>query len=159
MVADLGCGTGELVEALAPVVGQVIGVDREPAMLAAARSRLGGLDHVSLREGALEALPLADGEVDVAVLMLVLHHVADPSAALREAGRVLRPGGRVVVLYMVAHDRDEYRRTMGHAHLGFDEDELARVARGVGLSVWSRRVLAPAPEASGPPLFVAVLGR
>jgi hypothetical protein len=71
----------------------------------------------------------------------------------------LHPAGRVVVLDMVAHDRDEYRRTMGHAHLGFEEREIRRWGLAAGLALRSWRVLAPEAAASGPPLFLAVLGR
>jgi ubiquinone/menaquinone biosynthesis C-methylase UbiE/DNA-binding transcriptional ArsR family regulator len=158
VVADLGCGTGEALEALAPVVDRLIGVDREPAMLEAARRRLVGQPHVELRQGSLEEPPLEAGEIDVALIMLVLHHVQDPGAALAGAARALRAGGRVVVLDMVAHDRDEYRRTMGHAHLGFEEAQIRRWGREAGLELRSWRVLAPDPEASGPLLFLGVLG-
>jgi hypothetical protein len=65
--------------------------------------------------------------------------------------------GRVVILDMVAHDRDEYRRSMGHRHLGFSRDDLGRFAAGSGLQVVRYDVLAPDPEGTGPALFVAVL--
>jgi 2-polyprenyl-3-methyl-5-hydroxy-6-metoxy-1,4-benzoquinol methylase len=92
-VGDLGCGTGATAELLAPFVSRVIAVDESAEMLAAARERLAARN-VDLRQGALEALPVADGELDAAVLMLVLHHLADPAAVLAEAARALAPGGR-----------------------------------------------------------------
>lgn len=158
VVADLGCGTGEAVHLLAPSVGQVIGVDREQAMLEAAAVRCLGLSNVALRQGGLEDLPLCDGEVDAALLMLVLHHVDDVGRALIEVARVLRPGGRAVVLDMLAHGREDYRHTMGHVHLGFDEAGLAELACEAGLVVHGQRALAPTPDAQGPPLFLTVLG-
>lgn len=157
VVADLGCGTGEAVAALAPVCDRVIGVDRERAMLDAAAARAGHQRGVELRQGGLEDLPLADAEVDVALCMLVLHHVVDPERAIREIRRVLKPGGRAVVLDMVAHDREAYRQTMGHQHLGFSEAAIAAHASAAGLTLASWRPLPPSPDAQGPPLFIAVL--
>lgn len=156
-VADLGCGTGEVLAMLAPAVGRVVGVDREQAMLQAAAQRTAGMANVELRQGGLEDLPLSDGEVDAALLMLVLHHVPEPALALAEAKRVVRPGGTVVVLDMQAHERADYRHTMGHQHLGFDEERVRCWAAAIGLTVSTLRPLAPAPEAQGPPLFVALL--
>jgi 2-polyprenyl-3-methyl-5-hydroxy-6-metoxy-1,4-benzoquinol methylase len=158
-VADLGCGTGPALVELAPVVRRVIGVDREEKMLEAAAERVRGLSNVELRQGGLEALPLDDGEIDAATCTLVLHHVPDVRAVFTEIRRALVPGGRCAVVDMVAHDRGDWRHTMGHAHLGFDRDSLETLARGAGLSLPSFRLLPPAPEAQGPPLFVAVLAR
>ncbi|MFH1463087.1 MAG: metalloregulator ArsR/SmtB family transcription factor [Pseudomonadota bacterium] len=158
-VADLGCGTGELVQALAPSVARVFGVDQEAAMLAVARQRAQGLPNVELLQGALEALPLSAAAVDAALCMLVLHHVEDLPAVLREVARILAPGGRLVVLDMVEHDRQEYRQTMGHRHLGFSEEGLGAVARAAGLVPRSWHRLAPDPAALGPGLFLAVFGR
>jgi ArsR family transcriptional regulator len=154
-VVDLGCGTGPAVEALSPAVRSVIGVDREPAMIAAARRRLAGATNVDLRQGGLEALPLSDGEVDAATCILVLHHVADLPAAFAEIRRVLRPDGRLVVVDMVAHDRSDWRHTMGHRHLGFEQQALEGHARTGGLVGERFQLLPPAPDAQGPPLFVA----
>jgi len=156
-VADLGCGTGDTLLALSPVVSQVLGVDREPAMLAVARERLEGAENVELREGSLEELPIEDGAVHAALLMLVLHSVDSPAAVLSEAARILRADGQVVVLDAVAHDREAYRRQMGHVFFGFDQEQLEEHARQAGLWVDRYHALPPDPEASGPGLFVAVL--
>src|SRR3954452_12507119 len=90
-IGDLGCGTGETSAALAPFVARTIAVDRSGDMLQAARRRLRDTAHVDIRRGELEALPIAEAELDAAVLMLVLHLGPDPGAALREAARVLEP--------------------------------------------------------------------
>jgi len=158
-VADLGCGTGEVVMALAPSVAQVIGVDQEAAMLEVAHQRTAGMGNVELVQSGLEDLPLADGSVDAALCMLVLHHVDDLPASFAQIARSLRPGGRLVVLDMVEHDRREYRRTMGHRHLGFDRSELAALAAGAGLAEQSWHRLPPDPAVQGPSLFLAVYGR
>lgn len=158
-VTDLGCGTGPALPELAPAVTRVIGVDREPAMLEAAAERVRGLPNVELRQGGLEALPLADAEAHAALCVLVLHHVVDLAAAFAEVRRVLVPGGRLVVVDMVAHDREDWRQAMGHVHLGFERDFLSRNAVAGGLEPASFRGLPPAPDAHGPPLFVALFRR
>lgn len=157
VVADLGCGAGGTLATLSPVVSRVIGVDREAAMLDAARQRTSNCDNVTLLQGPLEALPLDPDTLDLALCTLVLHHVPQPALALTEASRVLRPGGRLIVLDMDAHTRDDYRRTMGHQHLGFSADALHDLAAVAGLVVTHRRLLPPDPQVQGPPLFLAVL--
>ena len=158
-IADLGCGTGEVVAALAPCARQVVGVDREPAMIDAAARRTQGMANVSLHAASLDDLPLADQCLDAATLMLVLHHIADTEAVFREVSRVLRPGGSLVLLDMIAHDRAEYRRTMGHQHLGFDESTVTEAASRAGLHLRSWRSLPTEPAALAPSLFLAVLAR
>src|SRR5690606_7808442 len=107
-------------------------VDQSAAMLETARMRLAPYDHVRCLEAPLEALPLADGSVDAAVAVLVLHHVADPPAVLAEMRRILRPGGAALVVDMVEHRRQEYRAAMGHRHLGFAPKALADRMTAVG---------------------------
>lgn len=159
VVADLGCGTGDAAEVLADHVKQVIAVDQSPEMLHAGRARLGHRSNVAFLEGSLESLPMKDRSVDAAVALLVMHHVSDPRAALREMWRVIRPGGRVLILDMVAHDRDEYRTTMGHAHLGFDAQGIEDLLHGGGFVSPRVTLLPPAPEGKGPGLFVASADR
>jgi len=157
VVADLGCGTGNAAVGLAPFAERLIAVDREPAMLDAARKRLEGAENVEFRLGDLEALPIDDGEVDVAVILLVLHHLAEPGHAVTEVARILRPGGVVLIVDMVAHDRTEYRHTMGHKHLGFDRQAVAAWAAAAGLEEPRYVRLRPDPRAKGPGLFVAIM--
>jgi len=155
-IGDLGCGTGELTEALAAGAGQVIAVDDSEAMLNAARGRLNGRGNVELRQGRIESLPIADGELDAATLVLVLHYLAEPATAIREAARALRPGGRLLVVDMLPHDRAEYRQEMGHVWLGFEPDEVTRWLRDAGLDEIKLRQLPTDMAAKGPALFAAI---
>src|SRR6476661_5405145 len=132
IVGDLGCGTGLGTAALAPFVARIVAVDASAAMLQAAKKRLHGFDNVDLRRGELEALPIDDGRLDAAALMLVLHHVPEPEKALTEVARVLKPGGTLVLVDMLPHDRESYRQQMGHAWLGFAEDDMGRLLNDAG---------------------------
>ncbi|WP_325310709.1 metalloregulator ArsR/SmtB family transcription factor [Longimicrobium sp.] len=154
-VGDLGCGTGQVSESLAPFVRRVVAVDGSPAMLGAAHGRLDGIANVEVRAGELEALPIADGELDAALLFLVLHYVAEPAAALAEARRVLRPGGVLLVVDMTPHDREEYRQAMGHVWLGFAPDELQGWMTDADLGGFRYVALPADPAAKGPALFAA----
>lgn len=158
-VGDLGCGTGQLAHSLAPFVARVVAVDSSSAMLDAARARLGGLPNVETREGELESLPVADGELDAAIAFLVLHYVAEPADALAEAARALRPGGRLLVVDMMPHDREEYRQAMGHLWQGFGAERLAGWMTDAGLDAFRYVPLPPDPAAKGPTLFAATARR
>jgi ubiquinone/menaquinone biosynthesis C-methylase UbiE/DNA-binding transcriptional ArsR family regulator len=155
VVGDLGCGTGQVAGALAPFVSQVIAVDRSGEMLQTARRRLRDYPNVDIRRGDLEALPIDTASLDAATLVLVLHHVPDPSAALADAARVLRPGGRLLVADMLPHDRDEYRQQMGHVWLGFGEDPIRRLLATAGFKETRIAPLPPDAQSKGPALFVA----
>ena len=155
-VADLGVGTGSLAETLAPFAGRIIGVDRSQQMLAAAALRLAGAMNVELRRGELERLPIADGEVDLAVLALVLHHVVDPPKVLAEVKRALRPGGRMLLLDMRLHDRGAlYAEEMGHVWPGFDLSHVRGWIADAGFADARAIALPPDPRANGPLLFLA----
>jgi len=154
-VADLGCGTGQLAEALAPFVRRVIAVDEASAMLRAARARLAAHENVEFRQGSLESLPLEPGEVNVAVLSLVLHYITEPPALLSAVRRALAPGGRLLVLDMRPHDRADLRDDMGHAWQGFSEAQMKGWAKDAGFASCRVAPLPPQPSAKGPALFVA----
>ncbi|HYM23884.1 MAG TPA: metalloregulator ArsR/SmtB family transcription factor [Vicinamibacterales bacterium] len=160
VVGDLGCGTGQVTAAVAPFVAKVVAVDSSAAMLQAAKKRVHarGLENVDLRRGDLEALPIDDARLDTAMMMLVLHHVPEPERALADVARVLKPGGRLVVVDMLPHDREHYRQQMGHVWLGFSEEHVHRML-GEGFSGVRVAGLAPDPRAKGPGLFVATARR
>ncbi len=158
-VADLGAGTGQLAAALAPHVARVIGIDQSEAMLTAARRRVNGAENVELLLGTLEELPLDDAACDAALMVLALTYVAEPRAAVVEAARVIRPGGTLVVVDLLPHDREEFRRELGQHWLGFEPEDISTLLGGAGFAGARVRALPPAPEAKGPALFLAAARR
>jgi ArsR family transcriptional regulator len=155
-VADLGCGTGAVSELLAPAVRKLIAVDGSAAMLDAARQRLKQFRNVEIHRGELEALPLGDARVSAATLILVLHHLPDPGKVIGEVERILRPGGRVLIVDMLPHERAEYQQEMGHVWMGFNERRIRRWLATAGLRRARIRPLPVDPSAKGPALFAAV---
>ena len=154
-VGDLGCGTASVSTLVAPFVGRVIAVDGSEAMLEAARRKVSGLGNVELRKGVLEALPIADGALDVATLFLVLHHVADPVSVIREAARAMKPGARLMIVDMEQHEDEALADRMGHVWLGFDRSKIGAVLDRVGFDRIVTRSLPPDRSATGPALFLA----
>lgn len=159
VVGDLGCGTGQVAEALAPWVRRVIAVDDSAAMLQAAKRRVRGLANVEVRRGTLEALPIDDASLDAVTCVLVLHHLPAPDRALADAARVLRPGGRLLLTDMMPHDREAYRHQMGHVWLGFSEEEIRRYLSDAGFEAGVVHPLPPDPSAQGPTLFAVAATR
>jgi len=159
VVGDLGCGTGQVSQWLAPFSERIIAVDSSKEMLKAARERLSGQRHIELRQGPLEKLPLGNGELDVALLMLVLHHLPEPRQALAEAARTLKPGGRLLILDMLPHEREDYRQTMGHVWMGISEKQMNQWLQEAGFKTVRWQMLPPESKAKGPSLFVATARR
>jgi ubiquinone/menaquinone biosynthesis C-methylase UbiE/DNA-binding MarR family transcriptional regulator len=156
VVGDLGCGTGQLAALVAPYVARVIAVDGSSDMLQAARRRLRECKNVDVRSGTLEALPIDDGQLDIAMMALVLHHLPDPSRAIAECARVLHSGGRALIIDMLPHDRAEYQQQMGHVWLGFPDAQLRKLLAAAGLRDARIHALPIVADAKGPALFAAV---
>jgi ArsR family transcriptional regulator len=156
VVGDLGCGTGQVASMLAPFVQKLIAVDASAEMLNAARERLQAHDNVIIRQGVLERLPIEDDTLDAAVFLLVLHHLPDPAAALGEAARVLLPHGKLLIVDMYPHEREEYKQQMGHVWLGFSEEHMQKYLTEAGLEPVSFHPVPPQADAKGPALFSAV---
>lgn len=159
-VADIGCGTGNAAEILAPYAERVVAVDHSEPMLDAARKRLEGTRNIDFIESPVERLAIADGAVDAAVAVLVMHHIPDVGPALREIRRILRDdrsGGVALIVDMCAHDRSEYRHTMGHQHLGFTRSEMEGLAVAAGFRSCAWWDLPISRDSKGPGLFAAAL--
>ncbi len=161
VVADIGTGTGYLLPMLSDRFSRVIAVEPAGAMLDAARNRpeLLGAANVEFREGALSALPIRDGEVNLAITSLVLHHVPDPQAAIAELFRCLAGGGRLLIIEQTEHDNADFRERMGDQNWGFQPEALAAWLRSAGFGGLRSRPLATANgngrhALDAPPLFV-----
>ena len=134
-VVDLGTGTARMLQLLADRMTRGIGLDVSHDMLAYARSRLEstGLRHCQVRQGDIYSAPLESEIADLVVVHQVLHFLDDPARALAEAKRLLKPGGRLVVVDFAPHDLEFLRTEHAHRRLGFDNDHMSEWMRGVGL--------------------------
>lgn len=144
-VLDVACGPGIVVEALAKSAGEVVGCDITPEMLAKAEQRCAtaGLTNVRFAPGRAEALPFEDASFDVVVSRSALHHFPDVAAALREMARVVRTGGRIVILDVISseneaeaalHNALETLRDPSHVRM-LPKSELQRVLGNANLTV------------------------
>ena len=131
VVVDAGCGDGFLTEVLAERFAKVLAFDHSPERLAAAKERIEE-KHVRFRPGEVDDLPLRANSTDALFLSMVLHHVPEIGAALNEARRVLRPGGRVVVADLAPHEEESMRESMGDLRLGLDPTRLAGSLKDAG---------------------------
>ena len=142
---DLGTGTGRMIELLGPEAQISLGIDLSPEMLAFARATLeqSGIEHCSFRQGDLYDLPLQDATADLVTLHQVLHYLDDPAAAVGEAARILKPGGRLLIADFAPHELDFLREEQAHRRLGFAEDEVKNWLVQAGLDVAEVRRLPP----------------
>lgn len=133
-VADLGCGEGYLTLEAARWARHVTAIDRSKDVLDRGRdlARRRKLRNITWKRGELERVPLENASVDVALLSQALHHAERPEVALAEAWRILRPGGRVLVLDLAEHDQHWVRSKLGDRWLGFSEDRLRELLRDAG---------------------------
>jgi ArsR family transcriptional regulator len=155
VVADLGCGSGNLTAELAPHVKQVIGVDGSAAMLKAARKRTSEFENVDLRKGDLSAVPIEDGICDAALLVLALTYVSEPASVVREMARILKSGGRAVIVDLQPHDREDFRRQTGQMSLGLEPVAVQRMLSDGGFESVVVKPLVPELNVKGPALFLA----
>jgi ubiquinone/menaquinone biosynthesis C-methylase UbiE/DNA-binding transcriptional ArsR family regulator len=142
---DLGTGTGRMLEMFAPLALRAIGIDQSPAMLNMARTHIerAGLRNVQLRQGDLYALPVERDGYDLVIIHQVLHYLDDPARAIREAARVLRPGGRLLIIDFAPHSLEFLREHHAHRRLGFARSEIEHILRDAQLNMITQQDLAP----------------
>ena len=142
---DLGTGTGRILELVAPRASRAVGIDLNGEMLTLARARIerASLNHVQVRRGDLFELPYADDSFELITVHQVLHYLEDPSAAVAEAARVLKPGGRLVIADFAPHALEFLRDAHQHRRLGFADKEVAQWFKTAGLSLAGTRALPP----------------
>jgi ubiquinone/menaquinone biosynthesis C-methylase UbiE len=145
---DLGTGTGRMLELFAGDIESGLGLDLSLDMLALARARLdrAGLKHCSVRHGDIYDLALPRDSFDVVIVHQVLHFLDDSARALREAARVLRPGGRLLVVDFAPHDLEFLREEHAHRRLGFAAETAQQWIQAAGLDVVRQQTLPPGPE-------------
>ena len=140
---DLGTGTGRLLELFAPLYARAIGIDASTAMLAVARANLdkAGVAGAQVRLGDIQHLPFTRNSFDVVTIHQVLHYLDDPEQAIAEAARVLRPGGRLLIVDFAPHDLEFLRERHAHRRLGFAQPAVRQWIETPGLSLEAARDL------------------
>jgi ArsR family transcriptional regulator len=135
-VADLCCGDGALTAEMARWAKRVVAVDRDPKRLQAARRRMAreGFRHIDFKCEDVERLTVPDASVEMVVLSQALHQFEDTDVPLGQARRILKPGGRLLLMDLAPHGEEWVREKLGHAHLGFPAEELAARVKGAGFA-------------------------
>ena len=144
-LVDLGTGTGRMLQLLAPRAARVVGLDASHAMLSVARANLekSGLRGIELRQGDIYAPPFPRNTFDLVIIHQVLHYLDDPARAIREAARLVAPGGRILVVDFAPHGLEFLREAQAHRRLGFAADQVAGWLEEAGLDCTLTRQLAP----------------
>ena len=155
---DLGTGTGRMLEMFGPDIERGLGLDLSLDMLLLARDRLerAGLRNCSVRQGDIYDLPLANDSFDVVIVHQVLHFLDDGARAIREAARVLRPGGRLLVVDFAPHELEFLREQFAHERLGFAGAHVQQWLADCGLEVLETRELTPPGGAAEGKLTVSM---
>ena len=133
-VLDLGCGDGTITVEISRFAGRVIGIDSNPRAIEAAgkRAERERRDNVEFKVSSIETLREPDASFDLAVFSQSLHHMAQPELGLGVAHRLLRPGGRLIVVDLAPHQQEWVVGKLGHAHLGFTTERLTEMLREAG---------------------------
>jgi ArsR family transcriptional regulator len=144
-LVDLGTGTGRMLQLLAPGAERAVGLDASHAMLSVARANLekAGLTRIELRQGDIYAPPFPRNAFDLVIIHQVLHYLDDPARAIREAARLVAPGGRILVVDFAPHSLEFLREAQAHRRLGFAAEQVAGWLDDVGLDCTLTRKLAP----------------
>ena len=144
---DLGTGTGRILELFAGQMERGVGIDLSADMLSVARANLerAGVRNCTVRQGDIYNLALPRDAFDVVIVHQVLHFLDDSPRALKEAARVLKPGGRMLVVDFDPHDLEFLREQHAHRRLGFGPEIMESWLTQAGLALQSHRLLAPEP--------------
>ena len=153
LVIDFGTGTGRMLSLFAGKARRVEGTDLSHQMLTVARSKLQGAANASVRHGDATASPYPDHCASLVIIHQVLHFLDDPARALNEAARVLKPGGRLVIVEFAPHSLEHLRTDHAHRHLGVSEADLARWGEKAGLAVKASKMFR-APDDKGVSVMV-----
>jgi len=145
---DLGTGTGRLLELFAPLYRRATGIDMSRDMLAMARANLdrAGLSRVQVRQGDIYLLPVPAGQYDLVSLHQVLHYLADPAGAIRQAARALAPGGRLLIVDFAPHEMEFLRERHQHIRLGFGHAQVGEWLSAAGLDLVETIDITPKSE-------------
>jgi ubiquinone/menaquinone biosynthesis C-methylase UbiE len=157
-LVDLGTGTGRVLEVFAPRVRHGIGIDESHEMLNVARAKLDarGISHCQVRRGDVYNVPLPSACADLVTVHQVLHFLDDPAAALKEAARLLRPDGRLLLVDFAPHGLEFLRADHTHRRLGFTDEEVARWCKAAGLGAVKVRHLKAAGKTGHDTLTVSL---
>ena len=149
---DIGTGTGRILELLASQVERGVGIDSSTEMLALARTTLeqSGNSHLQVRKGDMYSLPMDDASMDLTTLHLVLHYSMEPALVISEACRILKPGGKLVIVDFAPHEEDHLRSEHQHQRLGFTDTEIRSILKSCGMKVSKTHKL------EGDPLTVCI---
>jgi ubiquinone/menaquinone biosynthesis C-methylase UbiE len=150
VVADVGAGTGFVIDGLLPVASRIVGFDASPEMLAVARQKFADVEQVTFREAEGAALPAADDSFDAVFANMYLHHAPEPEAAIREMARLLRPGGKLVITDLDSHDQYWMQQAMADRWLGFDREVVGRWYAAAGLGSLDIDCAAGSCDCTGP---------
>lgn len=158
---DLGTGTGRMLELFGGDIERGLGIDLSPDMLAIARARLerAGLKHCSVRQGDIYDLAARPEAFDAVIIHQVLHFLADGARAIREAKRMLKPGGRLLVVDFAPHDLEFLREEYAHHRLGFAPETVSQWMSAAGLDVAWQRSIPPEAGSQGKIAVSLWLGR
>lgn len=158
VMLDLGTGTGRMLELFSNQFDLGIGIDNSPAMLTYARDKLerGGNGHVQMRHGDIYSLPYEGDMADLVVIHMVLHYLETPADVLKEAARMLTPGGRLLVVDFTTHDLEFLRDDYAHLRLGIDDDQMTRWMSAARLKMTRHSTLPPAGGSSESGLTVGI---
>lgn len=155
---DIGTGTGRILELLAGLAEQATGIDASREMLAIARARIekAGLQNARIRQGDIFSIPFDDNSCGLVSIHQVLHFLDNPAGALEEAGRILSPDGRLLIVDFAPHELEFLREEHAHRRLGIADEDMRRWCDRAGMSVFEHKLLVPPPTHSKDGLTVSI---